>query len=117
MLVRGINCLMVTSSEESMSHKDMTSFSCEIPLEDEKKMQEFQEMMDQLTQETVIYERKLAEELGVPVAQVGNIVYLRTRSRWSQELEDRLVKAYKSGATDISVLSGEEEEDLQRLGF
>lgn len=41
--------------------------------------------------------RTLAEGLGVSVTCAGNIWYLRTRSRWSQEAEDELIRMDKAG--------------------
>ena len=40
---------------------------------------------------------KLVKELGLSEKCVSDILYLRTRSRWSQELENDLIRRHKAG--------------------
>ncbi len=94
----------------------LTPFSVEIPVGDEEKMQEFQAAMDALQDDIERYIRGIATELGLEHGAACDIYYLRTRSRWTQDLEDRCVRAMKAGHS-LPVLSGEESEELERLGF
>lgn len=58
----------------------------------------------------------IAKNLGVSAEVADQIYYLRTRSRWTQALEDRIVKAAKADVF-IRTTSGEEEEFLTQAGF
>ena len=51
----------------------------------------------------------IADQLSISRTVASDIWYLRTRSRWTQDLEDQLVKADKAGNSISSedVLSGE----------
>lgn len=89
-------------------------FVLQIPYDDEEKMEEFQKIMDEYHDEMERYTKEVAKELGIEDA--NQIVYLRSRSRWSQELEDRIIKAEKNGHSIIT-LAGEEEEQLKKLGY
>lgn len=42
-------------------------------------------------------EQKVMDDLGVSATCAQNILYLRTRSRWTQALEDELVRMDKAG--------------------
>ena len=44
-------------------------------------------------------QEKLAEELGVSFACACDIWYLRTRSRWTEDLEQELIQAHARGET------------------
>lgn len=41
--------------------------------------------------------QELARELGVSEACACDIQYLRTRSRWTEELEDELIELHRNG--------------------
>jgi hypothetical protein len=43
------------------------------------------------------YFKSLAEELGCSVGCAGDVWYLRQRSRWTQELENELIRLHKEG--------------------
>lgn len=87
-------------------------------LKDSQKMDGLQKVMNSFCEATIEYEEKLIAELGIDANTAMNITYLRGRSRWSQELEDRLVRASKAGHGDkINAGSGEEDEQLRALGF
>jgi hypothetical protein len=92
-------------------------FEIQIPVNDSEKMKQFQEFMDVVHDETNNYIQNLAKELGVSDMQAGDIWYLRSRSRWTQKLENRIVAAHKATGKSIVCTSGEEEETLQQLGF
>jgi|SanBayMetagenome_1026888.scaffolds.fasta_scaffold55503_3 hypothetical protein len=50
-------------------------------------------------QDAFIQEAKnISEQLGVSESCGIDILYLRGRSRWTQELEDRLIELYKQGS-------------------
>ena len=87
-----------------------------LSMENELKMEDFFEAMDALNDATKEYSQKLSVELEVSVKTADQIQYIRSRSRWSQELEDRIITASKAGF-EIDCLSGEEEEQLTELGF
>ena|SRR5581483_3198497 len=99
-----------------MSHPEHEVFAVEVPVHDSEAMEKFQEVMNQHADETNNYIEKLADELGIDYFDAMNVWYLRGRSRWTQELEDRILKAAKAGIS-VRVTSGEEEEDLQTHGF
>jgi hypothetical protein len=98
-------------------HPNYRTFVAEMPVNDEEKMREFQEAMDVYHDEVNKHIEKLAKELGVSDMQAGDIFYLRSRSRWSQELENRIIAAHKATKKNIVCTSGEEETTLQELGF
>lgn len=56
-------------------------------------------------------EKQLAQELGVPQECAAAVLYLRTRSRWTPDMEARLIESYKNPALKpvplADVLSGE----------
>jgi len=101
-------------------HDDLTPFSIEIHPDEmtEEGWKEFNSVMNKINDEFVVYSEGVAKELNVPVGLALDIVYLRGRSRWSQELEDRVLRAYREkGVLNLSILAGEEEEELQKLGL
>ena len=58
---------------------------------------EFNKEMAKYNEELSLYCDKVAEELGVNYMAACDIVYLRGRSRWTQEKEDYLIKLAKEG--------------------
>jgi len=100
-----------------MSHPEMKSFVAEIPLNDPEKMALLQQMMNEYHDHMNEYAKSISQELGVSEGQADQILYLRGRSRWSQELEDRIIKAHKESGKVVITLAGEEEENLQELGY
>jgi hypothetical protein len=75
----------------------MQTFSMQVPINDPEKMKEFQELMNRLNDETNAYTLALAKELGVSDACAMDIVYLRTRSRHTPQLEQKLIELYAKG--------------------
>ena len=57
-------------------------------LNDKAKMEDFSNLMAKIQDETVAYIGKLAVELGVSEGCANDFYYLRSRKRWTQELED-----------------------------
>jgi len=80
-----------------MSHPEHETFVVNIPIDDEEAMKLFQEAMDAHYDEVNKYVAKLADELKVNNETANNIHYLRSRSRWSQELENKLIQADQAG--------------------
>jgi hypothetical protein len=52
----------------------------------------FNEMMDELNTGLMEECKTISKEFGVSEVCALNIQYLRTRSRWTQELEDELIR-------------------------
>lgn len=75
----------------------MQTFSMEVPVNDPKKMEEFQEIMNKVHDETNAYIHKLANELNVSEACAMDVFYLRTRSRHTPELEQHLIELHAQG--------------------
>jgi hypothetical protein len=73
------------------------SYKIEIPVGDEVGMEAFHELMAALSEEMVDYTETIAKELQVSLMCAADVVYLRGRSRWTQELEDELIRLYKEG--------------------
>ena len=93
-----------------MSNK-MQSFSVQIPVNDSKAMDEFQKIMDKIHDETVDHIQKLADKLGVSWEWASDIWYLRTRSRWTQELEGKLIQMAKSNQPHVNICDWPPDEE------
>ena len=78
-------------------HPDFKAFSTEIPIHDEAKMAKFQTAMDSLYDSTNQYIHKLAQDLGITEKCATDVWYLRTRSRWTEELETELIRLHRAG--------------------
>lgn len=53
--------------------------------------------MNSVQDETAKYITKLSEELQVSEACAWDVWYLRSRSRWTQNLENELIQLHKDG--------------------
>lgn len=101
-----------------MSHPEMSSFSVDIGSMNDTQMEAFNEAMADYQDKMVEYIKKISSNLDIPYGLAADIYYLRTRSRWSQEKEDLLIRIHReTGETDFSVLSGEEDERIAELGY
>jgi CII-binding regulator of phage lambda lysogenization HflD len=82
-----------------------------LTLKDNEK--EFQEAIEQLNSAMMEYEDKIQKEYNCSEQAASDIAYLRTRSRWSQELEDLIVKLDKEGKHPpvLAGWNGEPEEE------
>lgn len=78
-------------------HPKTQVFSAEIPVGNEEAMKEFNEMMDALYDATMASIKQLALELDVSEKCASDVYYLRTRSRWTEELEKELIALHKKG--------------------
>ena len=83
------------------------SFSIEIPINEEEAMDEFQKVMDDYHDETNRLIEEEANKLGISFFDMADIWYLRSRSRWTQEKEDYLIKLAKEGKELPNVLAGD----------
>jgi len=93
----------------------MQSFSLEIPVHDERKMKEFQSAMNEVHRRTNDYIVDLARELNISEGLAMDVWYIRTRSRWTQELEAAFIKAAQDGHKIIP--NGDEVDTLKKLGY
>lgn len=96
-------------------HPNYDAVSVEIPVNDPVRMAQFQELMNQGQDLLVEHIKELGQELGLSYGNAASVYYLRTRSRWSKELEQRLILAYKAG--HVVETNGGEDERLTELGF
>jgi len=100
-----------------MAHPNYRSFCVELsPEMNEKQQNEFQEFMNDLHDALAEHVEEVAKGLEISTENAGQIIYLRGRSRWTQELEDRIVVAMKAGHSIICTM-GEEGKQLEDLGF
>jgi hypothetical protein len=58
---------------------------------------EWDKAQDDYYNEMEEYLKSLAEELGCSVDCAADVWYLRQRSRWTQELENELIRLYNEG--------------------
>lgn len=72
-------------------------YQISMPFHDPEAMTKFQDAMDALHDEQVKYIEQEANRLGVSVGCAECVVYLRSRSRWTQAAEDSLILMDKSG--------------------
>jgi len=80
-----------------------------VKADSETDMNSFNEIMNMWQDSMVAGIKALAEELDITESVAGDIMYLRSRSRWTQELEDQIIAAFRSGNPIDSglILSGE----------
>lgn len=72
-----------------------------------EEMAEFNRTMD-LWQDAMVQDQKnIAKAFDISLSDAGLIQYLRTRSRWTQEKEDELIRLAKAGEELPNVLAGE----------
>ena len=88
-------------------HPNMTSVITVIPAGDSEKMEQFQKAMDQLQDSMIEEEKRIAEEFSISKKAASAILYLRSRSRWTQEKEDHLIRLDKNGEELPNVLAGD----------
>lgn len=78
-------------------HPDQKPFSVEIPVHDHAKMDELNEALNELAESVNKYIKKLAKDLKITEHCAQDVWYLRTRSRWTQELEKELIRLHRAG--------------------
>lgn len=69
--------------------------------------QEFARIMELIDEAARDEEGAIRERLGVSAEAAAKIAYLRTRSRWTQEKEDQLIKLDKAGQRLPHVYDGD----------
>lgn len=57
----------------------------------------FQQIMDEYQEEQINYIKSLAEELNVSEGCAADVLYLRSRSRHTDELEKELIQLHNEG--------------------
>lgn len=88
-------------------HPDNKTFVIELSENPSRtEMDLFQAFLDKNAQAQCEYEEKIAKELNVSIECACDIAYLRTRSRWTQEKENKLIQSHKEGKP-LNVLDGE----------
>jgi hypothetical protein len=75
----------------------MNTYCIELTNPTEEDMNTLTEIMSKAQDEYVEYVQKFAEENNISTACANDIIYLRSRSRWTQKLEDELIQLYKEG--------------------
>lgn len=76
-------------------------------LNNPETMAGFQTMMDAWQDAMIEETGKVARELEVSENCASSVIYLRTRSRWTQEKEDQLIQWDREGTELPNVFSGE----------
>lgn len=64
----------------------------ELPAEAKQVMQDIMDASIEHFHNSV---ENVAKELGITEGQATDVVYLRTRSRWTQQLENKLLQCYR----------------------
>jgi len=82
------------------SPKKMETFSIELiqkDLNNKETMDSFQEAMDSYRDAMVKHIRGIATELDISEDCAMDVWYLRSRGRWTEELETELIRLHKNG--------------------
>lgn len=88
-----------------MSEKHLTTFAVDLTKVDD--WDAFNETMNEANQKMIDYTEQLASELHVSIECARSIVYLRGRSRHTQEKENELIRLDQSGEELPNVYSGD----------
>jgi hypothetical protein len=80
---------------DKMTIERPESFYVEVPVGDPDAMNAFQSFMDELHESTNRHIDELAKELRCSSACAQDVFYLRSRSRWTEELENELIQLHK----------------------
>ena len=76
----------------------MTAFLIDLnQIDKNDNWKEFQKLMDDLHNTLIEKAKAIAKKYKVSELCAANIQYLRTRSRWTPELEQQLIKIDKAG--------------------
>ena len=73
-------------------------------VEEEGKLAEFNQFMDTLQDAYVVEAQGIQKQFGVSDSCALNIQYLRSRSRWTQELENELIRMDKEDKTQPNIM-------------
>ena len=78
----------------------METFAIEMPKADDKKAWDaFNNLMQEIQEAQIKEMDNLSEELDISFNCASLIMYLRTRSRWTLEREQKLIQMDKEGKT------------------
>lgn len=62
--------------------------------------------------------KQIMSDYNIPESLALELVYLRQRSRWTEEVEKRIVRCFhKTGKLNFHIHCGEEKEMLARYGY
>lgn len=78
----------------------MSTYSIEFDqstMNDPNAMKALSDFFDAVQESEMAEVRGLANELGVSMGCACDVRYLRTRSRWTEELEEELIRLHKAG--------------------
>ena len=75
----------------------MNAYSLSFDPNDEQQMAQFQQLMAELHEAYDQESQSIAKQLVVSLGCALDVQYLRSRSRWTQELEDRLIQLHREG--------------------
>lgn len=78
-----------------MNDKEHTVFRIEVKDLTKETMKELNSAMYEWQAYMVEHTKEQAEKLGLTYAQAEEIVYLRSRSRWTQEKENEMIKDFQ----------------------
>lgn len=78
-------------------HPDNEVFSIEVPVNDSEAMKKFQIAEDEWQEAMNEHICEIASELRISHDCALDVVYLRTRSRWSEENEAELIRLHSIG--------------------
>ncbi len=84
-------------------------------IDNPETMDAFQEMMNQHAEAVNKHIKDIAKELNVSEVCACDIVYLRTRSRHTPELEKELIKLHKEGNPPLVQEFGSNENSRRKL--
>jgi hypothetical protein len=74
-------------------------FSVEVPVDNPEQMKAFHEMMDAIQEAAILECQSLAKQKKITEGAASDILYLRTRSRWNKQLEDRMMRCAQEKQT------------------
>ena len=80
------------------------SYVVELPVNDSAAMESFSKTYSKVMDEHALYLKEEGERLGVSFGVASDIVYLRARSRWTQEKEDYLIQMAKRGTPIANIM-------------
>ena len=75
-------------------HHDLTAVSISVDSPTEDNMKAFCEAANAMQDATIEYINLLSDELKISTGCASDVYYLRTRSRWTPELEAELIRLH-----------------------
>lgn len=87
-------------------HSDLEPVVIAVDGSDRGAMLALDKAMNEWQDEMSLYIKSVATELNIGFGQAADIVYLRGRSRWTQEKEDYLIQLAREGKAFPDILGG-----------